>query len=220
MTQYASAPQQYAASSAENFPAPNYGPFGTVPNAPGVVYFGEKWGSREGPTISIVLGSILMVIGVFVLIGGGVFFALCTMIIGASFIVIPLYNRKKTVHLDLICDAVGITVRRSNREQGVLPDIWVPWSTVSATHCTARSIQTQNTDNGTTTTTYVQEFAIDARGVPACQTDEKMTKGLPAFIDLCNRSAPHLGYRWIPKKAANGMPIMETVYKYAKVPLR
>jgi len=199
-------------------PAPDYGPFGKVPTASGVVYFGEKWGARNGPTVFIILGAFLGVLGLLGLVGGGTGFGISMLAVGVSFVIIGFYNRKKQVHLDFLCDAQGLTVRQSNRQQRALPALWIPWNTVSATRCTVLRVEDQNSDNGVRTSTYIQGFTIDAGGVPAFQTDERTTKGLPAFIDLCNRSVPHLGYRWIPKKSANGLPVMETVYKYAKVP--
>jgi hypothetical protein len=198
--------------------SPDYGPFGTAPAVPGVVYFGEKWTARKGSTLVMIGGIVMTCLGVLMLLGHAVRAGLPFAVVGLIIWLVGLKGRKSDVHMDVICDAQGLTMRRNSRDKGNFPTVRIPWAGVTATRCIVTVLQDRSSETGAVRTTYIQEFAVDVAGSPALQMSTRSFAHLDAFIGLCNQSTPHLGYRWIPRKTAQGLPIIEESLKFSKVP--
>lgn len=217
-------PPQWQAPPSQPYPAahyyvPDYGPFGAAPLAQGTVYFGEKWSARNGATIMLIMGGVFTAFGLLLVLAQAFRGGLPFLVFGIIFLLGGIKSRKSDVHTDVICDTYGLTMRRHSRGKGDFPPVHVCWHTVSSTRCVITVLQDHSSQSGATRTTYIQEFAIDVAGSPAIQLSSRSFRQLDALIDLCNRSTQHLGYRWLPKKQARALPVLEESLKFSKVSL-
>lgn len=216
--------QQWQGQGAQSYPPgqtymPEYGPFGTAPPAQGTVYFGEKWSARHGATLMLLTGGFLTAVGVLLVVAQAFRGGLPFLVLGIIFLFGGVKGRRSDVHTDVICDAYGITMRRSSRAGGNLAPVQVPWHAVSSARCIITVLRDHSSQTGAARTTYIQEFALDVAGVPALQVSSRSFRHLDSLIELCNQSTRHLGYRWIPKKQARAMPVIEESLRFSKVPL-
>jgi hypothetical protein len=197
---------------------PDYGPHGTVPTAAGAIHFGQGKLYGKGYLWSIVPAVLIVAFGLLGMLGGEVLGGGIILCLSLPFFALGFYFRRKFVFTDVICDEQGLTVRKASGRTGAQSPEFVPWRAVSETRCSYSVSTNQNSDNGVTTTTTTEHYSLAAQGRTVFEVSEKSIDRFAYFIGVCSQHTTHLGYRWVPRAAAQGLPVIETAGTYAKVP--
>jgi hypothetical protein len=196
--------------------AVDYGPVGTPPTAPGVLYFPATNSAKYGWIFGFLVGSVMFLLGTLVAIAVTAY-ALVLACVGAGLAFLMWRFGKNGARCDYLCDGYGLT-RRVSDGQGPKPAEVYPWSKVTGLDWTTRTERRQDVDSDSFTNYTVNEFHIRMQAGPGISFTEGTLMKMAGLLHFVDAHTPQLSYRWVPVLAAQGLPVDARVGNFVKVP--